>query len=98
MMPYDITIAPDEINHEYRVKLRGPGIEGNGKTYVFRNTQRCATFLDAVNFAYQQGLRDGRRNAQNCNTDVYVVTGTTPENMLIRRETLWGLLRRRWLR
>jgi hypothetical protein len=97
MMLYDITISPEESNHEYRVLLRGPGIEGNGKRFVFRNTQRCTTFLDAVNFAYQQGLRDGRRDAQSFNTDVYLITGTTPDNMIIRRESFWERVKRRWL-
>ena len=96
MMPYDITISPEEINHEYRVMLRGPGIEESGKPYVFRNTERCTTFIEAVNFAYQQGLRDGRRHVENRSGDVYVVTGTTPDNMLIRRESLWERLKRRW--
>ena len=95
MTQYDISISPDEATHEYRVVLRGPGIE-EGRAYVFRSTQRCETFIDAVNFAYRQGLRDGRRGVDVVSGDLYVVCGTTPENMTIRRAGWWARLRRRW--
>jgi len=32
-----------------------------GRRYVFASKDRCATFVEAVNFAYEQGLRDGLR-------------------------------------
>ena len=98
-MTYDISISPpDEISQEYRVMLRGPGIDGDGRPYVFRSSERCATFVEAVNFAYRQGLRDGHRRAENCNEDLYVVTGTTPDNMVIRRAGWWDRIKRRLLR
>lgn len=90
---YDISISQE--TGEYKVLLRGPGIEGEGKPYVFRNTERCATFLDAVNFAYWQGLRDGLREKEDRRGEFFVVTGTTPENMAIRREGWWGRVKRR---
>jgi hypothetical protein len=96
MTQYDISISPDEVSHEYQVLLRGPGIE-EGRPYVFRSTERCASFVEAVNFAYRQGLRDGRRRVENSTGELYVVTGTTPENMMLRREGWWGRMKRRWL-
>ena len=96
MTQYDISISPDEVSHEYQVLLRGPGIE-DGRPYVFRSTERCASFVEAVNFAYRQGLRDGRRRVENRKGELYVVTGTTPENMAIRREGWWARAKRRWL-
>lgn len=96
MTQYAISISPNEVTHEYQVLLRGPGIE-DGRPYVFCNTERCATFVEAVNFAYRQGLRDGRRGREDRREDLYVVTGTTPENMTIRREGWWARVKRRWL-
>ncbi len=96
MTQYDISILPDEASHEYQVLLKGPGIE-DGKVYVFRNTERCASFVEAVNFAYRQGLRDGRRRVVNATGDLLVVTGTTPENMALRREGWLAKVKRRWL-
>ncbi|GEM_PF-5277127 len=94
---YDISISPDEDGQEFRALLRGPGLE-KGRVYVFRNTERCASFAEAVNFAYRQGLRDGRRQAENSTGEVFLVSGTTPENMTIRREGWWARAKRRWLR
>jgi hypothetical protein len=97
MTQYDISISPDEVNHEYRVLLRGPGIDEKGKAYVFISQERCATFVEAVNFAYRQGLRDARRYMENRSGDLYVVSGTTPDNMVIRPESWWSRMKRRWL-
>jgi hypothetical protein len=97
MTQYDISISPDEVNHEYRVLLRGPGIDENGKSYVFISPERCATFVEAVNFAYRQGLRDGLRHGENGSEELYVVSGTTPDNIVIRREGWWARVKRRWL-
>jgi hypothetical protein len=97
MTQYDIRISPDEVTHEYRVLLRGPGIDENGRAYVFISPERCATFVEAVNFAYRQGLRDGLRQVESRSGDLYVVSGTTPDNMVIRREPWWARVKRRWL-
>ena len=91
MSQYAITISPDEASREYNVRLCGPGIDSEGRRYVFANTSRCATFIEAVNFAYQQGLRDGLAATE------WVVTGTTPDNMAIRRDGWWARWKRRWL-
>ena len=58
MSHYVISISPDEVGHEYRVLLRGPGIDSDGHRYIFATTHRCAAFAEAVNFAYEQGLRE----------------------------------------
>lgn len=88
MGQYAITIAPDETSREYDVTLRGPGIDPRGHRYVFRSLERCAIFEEAVNFAYRQGLRD----ANEC---LWVVSGTTPDNLSVRRESFWEKLTRR---
>ena len=51
MSHYVISISPDEVGHEYRVLLRGPGIDSDGHRYIFATTHRCAAFAEAVNFA-----------------------------------------------
>lgn len=96
MTKYDISVSQDEINHEYLVLLRGPGIDGSGRQYVFISEDRCATFLDAVNFAYRQGLRDGARRTDSGPDEFFVVSGTTPDNLEIRPEGWWARTRRRF--
>jgi hypothetical protein len=88
MGQYAITIAPVEASQEYDVTLRGPGIDSAGRHYVFRSLERCAIFEEAVNFAYQQGLRDAHER-------LWVVSGTTPDNLTVRRENFWEKLTRR---
>ena len=95
MSLYQVTISPagDEIN----LLLRGPGIQEGGRQYVFANTARCAAFAEAVNFAYEQGLRDGLRRAAECDDRMVVVTGRSPEDLRLRPERWWERLRRRAL-
>jgi hypothetical protein len=95
MAEYAITVAPDEASKEYDVTLRGPGIAPEGQHYVFCRLERCETFEEAINFAYRQGLRDGACQALSANERLWVVSGTTPDNMAIRRETFWERLTRR---
>lgn len=98
MQDYSISIAPDEATREYEVLLHGPGIGADGRRYVFANTQRCAAFAEAVNFAYRQGARDGRRQALNeAGEPLMVVSGSTPESLIITRENWWQRVRRQWL-
>jgi hypothetical protein len=63
MPRYAITVSPDEAGGEFKAVLRGPGIESEGRRFVFANTHRCAIFAQAVNFAYEQGFRDGLRKS-----------------------------------
>src|ERR1700744_4237396 len=98
MPNYAITIAPDEAGKEYEVTLRGPGIAPEGQQYVFRNLERCAIFEEAMNFAYRQGLRDGACHALSANERLWVVSGTTPDNIKVRRETFVERLTRRAFR
>jgi hypothetical protein len=97
MSHYMIDISPDEVSREYDVMLRGPGIDPGGRRYVFASTNRCATFVEAVNFAYEQGLRDGLRRGRMDDNRLLVVTGSTPENMAIRLESWWSGWKRRWM-
>ena len=97
MSHYAIAVTADEASQEFQVVLRGPGIDPEGRNYVFRNTYRCSKFAEAVNFAYEQGLRDGARAAMCDNSRLWIVTGTTPENLAARPESWWVALKRRWL-
>jgi hypothetical protein len=97
MSHYAITIAPEEASQEYEVTLRGPGLDSSGRRYIFANTYRCGVFIEAVNFAYEQGRRDALRMRKNQEGEVWIVTGSTPEDVGIRREGWWAQLKRRWL-
>lgn len=95
---YDITVVPDSETEEFKVVLHGPGIDSEGRRYIFANTYRCTAFAEAVNFAYQQGVRDARREARQATAEdgrMLVVSGTTPDNMTLCREGWWQQLRRR---
>ena len=95
---YSITIEPDEATHEYEVVLRGPGIAPDGRRYVFANTLRCAAFAEAVNFAYRQGFREGYKQAlDEAGEPLLVISGSTPDGLLAKRESMWQRLRRQWL-
>jgi hypothetical protein len=93
MSTYQITIRPDAETEEYNVILQGPGLDSSGLRYVFANTYRATAFAEAVNFAYQQGLREGKR-ANLTDDRLLIVTGTTPDNMALRREYWWRRLLR----
>lgn len=99
-MSYQIEISRMPEGDELQVLLQGPGLQSNGKRYVFRNMDRCRAFADAVNFAYEHGVRDGMRRAcmpVNCNNDrLLLVSGSTPESLMLRRENWWERMRRRW--
>lgn len=99
MQDYSITIAPDETTREYEVVLRGPGIEPDGRHYVFANTMRCTAFAEAVNFAYRQGFREGYKQAlDEAGEPLFVISGSTPDNLLVKPENWWQRVRRQWLR
>lgn len=87
MQPYVIDTSP--VDGEISVTLAGPGIGAEGKHYVFLNMTRTASFIEAVNFAYRQGLRDGRRRArlEQDSARLTVISGTTPDSLRARRET-----------
>jgi hypothetical protein len=93
---YSITVSADEATSEYEVVLYGPGIGAGGRRYTFRNPERCAAFAEAMNFAFRQGVREGRRQVLNeAGEPLLVVSGSTPESLLVRRERWWQRLRRR---
>src|SRR5262249_57011701 len=96
--PYLITIEkqPDE---ELGVVLQGPGIDPvEGRRYVFATAERCRTFIQAVNFAYAQGVSEGLRTAasRGASRSTLVVSGRTPETLFAREETACERLRRMW--
>ena len=98
MQDYSISIVPDETTREYEVVLHGPGIGASGRRYIFRNAERCAAFAEAINFAYRQGVREGRRQTLNeVGEPLLVVSGSTPESLLIRRENWWQRMWRQLL-
>jgi hypothetical protein len=93
---YLITMSPAPAK-EVQVLLQGPGIDPDGKPYVFATTDRARSFADAVNFAYEQGLRDGMRRSQPHRPDngpMLVVSGRTPDTLVIRKEGWWHRLKR----
>ncbi len=71
--------------------------DAHGRSYVFATSPRALAFAETVNFAYEQGLRDGMRRTQSDDGRLLVVTGTTPDNMVIRLEGWWARLKRRCL-
>ena len=97
MPHYAISISPDEVSREYQVVLRGPGIDSEGRRYVFATTHRCAVFVEALNFAYEQGLRDGLSKDSRNEGRYFVVTGTTPDSLEARPEGWWARFKRRHL-
>ena len=96
MSHYAITISPADASQEFDVLLRGPGIDSTGRRYVFANTYRCVAFAEAVNFAYEQGLRDGLRRSESEKGRLLIVTGTTPETLGVQPEGLWSRFKRLW--
>ncbi len=99
-MSYQIQISRLAEGDELQVLLQGPGIQTHGKRYVFKNVDRCQAFADAVNFAYENGLRDGMRRAGmppgQRNDRLLLVSGNTPETLLLRPESWSERMRRRW--
>ena len=95
MSRYNVTISPAA--GELNLLLRGPGIQEGGRPYVFANPERCAAFAEAVNFAYEQGMREGLRRATECDGSVLVVSGSNPDDLRLRPESWWERLKRRTL-
>jgi hypothetical protein len=91
---YKIDIRHDETIQEFEVILHGPGLESEGKRYIFRHTCRAEVFAETVNFVYQQGFRDGLRSRSKEDRRVLLVTGTTPDNVNIQAEGWWAKLKR----
>ncbi len=90
-----ITIVPDRRTEEFQVTLLGPGLDESGRQFIFRNPERAENFEDAINFAYQQGFRDGTREVRNATGRLWVVAGSHPDNLELRPEGLWARLRRK---
>ena len=98
---YLITMSPEPDGHEVEVVLQGPGIQQNGRRYVFASPTRCRNFIEAVNFAYQQGVQDGaerERSKRNAGTRLMLVAGRTPDDLHLRPERWWEWALRRWRR
>ena len=92
MVTYTIDVSPNAVSREYEVLLRGPGLNPDGRRYVFAHTERCRAFVEAVNFAYRQGLLDA--SVKTDSDPLLVVTGTTPENLAVRPESRFARLKR----
>ena len=95
MPQYEVSLSP--AGEEINLLLQGPGIQEDGRVYVFANLARCAAFAEAVNFAYRQGVRDGMRRANAASSDrLLVVAGRHPDSLCVRTETWWEALKRRF--
>ena len=97
MDAYVITTSMGQ-REEFDVILQGPGLDARGRHFVFRNEERCRSFIEAVNFAYHQGLADGRRQARRgAEEPLWMISGGSPEMLRARPESAGEKLRR-WLR
>lgn len=101
MRNYVITMSPASPGREVDVVLQGPGIQESGRQYIFATTQRCEAFVEAVNFAYRQGVRDATsgsldrfRDSHTMDSRLLVVTGQSPDELAVRPERWWEKLRR----
>lgn len=98
MNSYVIKSNPSTTDNECDITLRGPGLDPAGQHYVFRTEERCQAFINAVNFAYRQGLADGRRQARQGHSEpLVVVSGSHPDALRARPEHWWERARR-WMR
>ena len=99
MQPYVIAMSPKP-DEEVKVVLQGPGIDPSGKSYVFATPARCELFVDALNFAYAQGIEEGLRLAAKSRADVdhsvVVISGRHPETLMARPENRWEHVKRSW--
>ncbi len=98
MRNYVIIMSPASPGQEVDVILQGPGLQESGKQYIFATTARCEAFVEAVNFAYRQGVRDAtvasRARFRKGDSRLLVVTGHTPEDLALRPERWWEKLSR----
>jgi hypothetical protein len=95
MRNYAATIAPDEKSAEFDVQLTGPGLDQAGRRFIFRSRERALKFENTINFAYEQGIREGVRRAHEARERHWVVSGYLPDQLALRRESVWTALWRR---
>ena len=95
MSNYQISISPAP-EEEVLAMLQGPGLRPDGKAFVFATPQRARAFAEAVNFAYEQGVRDGLRRAEQQDGRTWMVCGHTPDTLAARPERWRDRVRRRW--
>jgi hypothetical protein len=57
--PYRITTIATTARQETEVTVIGPGLAPQGQRYLFVSRQRAEMVLEAMNFAYAQGVREG---------------------------------------
>jgi hypothetical protein len=95
MQNYAVAITPDEETAEFDVQLTGPGLDHSGRRFIFRNRDRALKFESTINFVYEQGIREGMRRAHEERDRHWVVAGDVPDQLILRRESLWAALRRR---
>jgi hypothetical protein len=95
MQNYAVAITPDEESSEFDVQLTGPGLDHSGRRFIFRNRERALKFETTINFVYEEGIREGMRRAHEGSGRHWVVSGYVPDQLTLRRESLWTALRRR---
>jgi hypothetical protein len=95
MPNYQISLSPAP-EAEVTALLQGPGLQPDGKPFVFATPQRARSFAEAVNFAYEQGVRDGMRRLEMQDTRKLMVCGRTPETLGVRPERWFDRLVRQW--
>ena len=95
MSNYQISLSPAP-EEEVLALLQGPGIQPDGKTFVFATPQRARAFAEAMNFAYRQGVCDGMRRREESDYRTWMVCGPTPETLAVRPESWRERVARRW--
>lgn len=59
MQPYRIITVSKTAFSETEVTLIGPGLHPAGERRVFPNRERAGAYVDALNFAFAQGVHEG---------------------------------------
>ncbi len=59
MAPYQITTIATTATGRTEVTIQGPGIEAAGRRYLFGNRAEADGFVEALNFAFGEGYREG---------------------------------------
>jgi hypothetical protein len=103
MERYKIADASATAEREVQILLEGPGLDPSGRRYIFATTARCKAFVEALNLAYEQGVRDGMSQAPGsrkrdaADNRLLLVTGRTPDEVGLRSESWLRHLQRSWL-
>jgi len=69
MTAYRVTATATTPEGRTEVTIHGPGIQGDGVRYLFANDPEADNFVQALNFAFAQGYREGVEASQLARRD-----------------------------